>query len=343
MSWLPRSFRRRPSAPRGADAALREALKRVLDDDLDAAEELLSGLVRADSAQVDAYLALAQLYRRRGETGRAIHLHQNLLLRKDLSREQREEALAGLAGDFRQGGFLQRAIAAYEELLERRPRDVRALRALVRLHADVRGYGRALELLRRLARVEGRDARSEESLLLVESAEAAHVEGRSEDARRAVKRALERDGSCAQAWLLLGGLEAERGHAKRALAAWRKVAEVDRRRGAEVYPRLEATYAALGRPREFEDYVRGLLRERPGDGAAWLALVRTLAARGASEAAQAEAQALLERDGENLQARVALARVLLAEGREAEALKELVELLSTLERQGLLELRERIE
>lgn len=343
MRWLPRIFRRRTPVPRDADAALREALKRVLDDDLDGAEELLSEIVRGDSARVDAYLRLAQLYRRRGEMGRAIRIHQNLLLRKDLSEGQREESLAGLAADFRQGGFLQRAIAAYEELLARRPADPKTLRALVRLHADLRDHRRALELRRRLARVEGRDAREEEALLLVESAEAAHAEGRSEDARRAVKRALRRDGACAKAWLLLGGLEAERNRAKRALAAWRKVAEVDRRRGAEVYPRLEATYAALGRPREFEDYLRGLLRERPGDTAARLALVRTLAARGDGEAAQSEARALLERDGENLQAHAVLARVLLAEGRESEAVKELVELLNALERQGLLEPRERIE
>jgi lipopolysaccharide biosynthesis regulator YciM len=337
--WLRRW--REPS--RDVDAALREALRRVLDDDLDAAEELLARAVRADSGRIDAYLALARLYRRRGETGRAIRLHQNLLLRTDLPAGVRDEALLGLAGDFRQGGFLQRAIAAYEEVLARRPRDVVALRALVRLHADVRQYPRALALARLLARVEGRDGRAEEAELLVEAAEAAHAEGRSDDARRALKRALRRDPGHARAWIDLGHLEAERGRTKRALQAWERVPQVDARRAADVYPRLEAAYAAMGRAREFETALRGILAQRPGDAFARLALVHTLAARGDADAAVNEARALLERDPEDLRAHAALARVFVSEGREPEAVKELGELLDVIERQGLLVPREHIE
>ena len=342
MRWWTRTFWTRGEQGQGA-AALGDALAHVLDDDLDGAEERLSGIVRRDSDRVDVYLMLARLYRRRGETGRAIRIHQNLLLRKDLEPGVRDQALAGLAGDFRQGGFLQRAIAAYEELLQRRPRDSVALRALVRLHTDVRDHAKALERLRRLAREEGEDLRAEEARLLVESAQAAQAEGRSDDARKALRRALRRDPSCADGWILLGTLEAERGRSRRALAAWSRVPQVDRRRGAEVYPRLEATYAALGRGREFEELLRGLLAERPGDAAARLALVRTLAARGETEAALAEGRALLERDAENLQGQAALARVLLAEGREGEAVKQLAEMLGVLDRQGLLAPRESID
>ncbi len=343
MGWFRRRSRDAARSSRDVDAAMREALRRVLDDDLDGAEELLSRIVRGDSDRVEAYLCLARLYRRRGETGRAIRVHQNLLLRTDLKPRDRDEALLGLAGDFRQGGFLQRAIAAYEEVLERRPRERGALRALVRLHADVREYDRALTLCRRLARMEGRDPRGEEAALWVESAEAAHAEGRNEDARRALRKALRRDPRSVGAWIRLGHLEAERGRAKRALAAWRQVPQLDRRRAAEVYPRLEATYAALGRARDFEAELRGLLAERPGDTGARLALVRALAARGETETAVAEARSLLEHDAENLEAHGALARALLSEGREPEAVKELGELVDALDRRGLLAPREHLD
>ncbi len=53
--------------------------------------------------------ALARLYRQQGEFGRAIQLHQNLLLRRDLDAEQRIEVLGELAEDFRKAGFLRRA------------------------------------------------------------------------------------------------------------------------------------------------------------------------------------------------------------------------------------------
>lgn len=313
---------------------MRRALLLALEDDLDGAEELLAGIVRADSERVDAYLALGSLYRRRGEIGRAIRLHQNLLLRRDLDEAVRDEALRGLAGDFQRGGFLQRAIAAYEEVLERRPRDRGALAALARLEADARDHERAIELERRLARLEGRDARPREAELLVQAAETAHAEGRSDDARRTLRRALRRDPGHARAWMRLGELEAERGRTKRALAAWKRVPALDRRLAEGVYPRLESAFAALGRPREHEDFLRGLLEERPGDVGARLALTRALAARGATEEALGEVGELLDRSPEDLRAHAVRGRVLLDAGRDAEAAKALESLLEVLERRG---------
>ena len=340
MRRLRRWLRGDRRAPRDAEIAVRQALRSVLEGDLEAAEDLLSRAVGIDSDQADAYLSLARLYRLRGEIARAVRVHQNLLLRTDIRSEQRDEALLGLAGDFRKGGFLQRSIAAYEELLTRRPHHQSALRALVRLRADVRDYRRALELQRRLARSEGRDGRAEEARLLVEMAEAAHAEGRSDEERRALRRALRKDPRCVPAWIQLGAFEAERGHPKRALAAWRKVPDLDRRSGAEVFPRLEAAYAALGRAREFEDYLHELLEGRPGDVDASLALGRALSARGEIDAGVAEVRAVLGRDPENLRAHAALSQVLLAAGRDAEAVKELEELVELLERSGALERRE---
>jgi lipopolysaccharide biosynthesis regulator YciM len=340
MSWFRRGLGGKARGSGDVESAVRKALRCVLEGDLDAAEELLSRAVRIDSDQVDAYLSLARLYRLRGEIGRAIRVHQNILLRTDIRPEQRDEALLGLAGDFRKGGFLQRSIAAYEEVLARDPGNRNALRALIRLRADVRDHRRAVELQRRLARAEGREGRSEEARLLVEMSEAAHAEGRSEEARRALRRALRRDPRCVDAWIQLGALEAERGRSKRALAAWQKVPELDRRVGPEVYPRLEATYAALGRAREFEDYLRRLLEAQPGDVDARLALARALSARGDTDSAIAEVGGVLERDSENLEAHAVLSRVLLEAGREAEAVKELGELVDLLERGGALEKRE---
>ncbi len=323
--------------------ALRAALRSVLDDDLTAAEEPLAELVREDSDQIDAYLILAQIYRRRGEIGRAIRIHQNLLLRGDLADEYRDRALEGLARDFQRGGFLQRAIAAYHEVLHRKPKDAAALRALMRLSADARDFDSALAAQRRLARVDGATAKEEEARLLVEQAQAAHAGGRTDEARKALKKAVSRVPTLAVAWMRLGEIEAERGKNKAALAAWKKLVETDRRSGAQVYPRLETAYASINKPREFETLLRRLLEERSGDTAARLALIRHLAARGDLEAALAEADEAIGRDPEHLALHGARARALLTEGREADAVKALDDLLGVLDRQGLLEHRERLD
>lgn len=322
------------------ERAFRLAFGALLEDDLERAEQALAAVVQQDSTQVEIYLALGQLYRRRGEIGRAIRVHQNLLLRSDLELEHRERALRGLARDFRKGGFLQRAISAYEELRDRRPRDPEALGALARLRADVRDFDAAFEAQRRLAHATRQDGRAAEARLFFEQAEALAAEGQSDAARRALGKCLRCDSAMAAAWLRLGELEAERGKHKKALAAWKRALAADRRAAARVHPKLESAWAALGRAREFEAQLRAGLAQRPDDVEARLALVRTLAARGEADAALGELEAVLERAPDRLDAHAARARILLGEGRDAEVTKALAELLDVLERQGALVPRE---
>jgi lipopolysaccharide biosynthesis regulator YciM len=336
MGWLARAFGGSARGPRDVDTALRSALHAVLDRNLDLAEEQLVRAVGMDADGIDSYLALARLYRTRGEVGRAIRVHQNLLLRDDLSSKQRRMVLADLGADFRQGGFLQRAVASYEGVLAEDRRHLESLRALVPLLAKTRNYTRAIELSRRLAKLEGVDRSAAEARLYVEMAEAAHAEGDHDRARRTAKRALRRDEKCIEAWRLLGSLEAERGRPKAALAAWAEIPRLDRGSGPLVYRQLEATYAALGRTREFETYIRGILERHPEDIGARRALAALLGARGEIDAAVAELSHLLRKDGDDLGARAALGRMLLSENRTADAMREYRALIDALERRGLL-------
>jgi lipopolysaccharide biosynthesis regulator YciM len=337
---LRRAFARGGRRQSSAEDALRRALLLVVERELDAAQEILAAVVRRDSDEVDAYLALARGYRLQGEIGRAIRIHQNLLLRRDLDEEQRTLALAGLAGDFRQGGFLRRAIAAYEELLDRSPDHRSALHALVRLLADARDFPRALQLESRLARLEGRDRRTARAPLQVEMAEALRAEGRHDEARRTLRKALRGDKQLVRGWILLGEIEAEQGRTKQAIDAWRRVPDLDRRAAGGVYQRLEAVYEKLGRGAELERFLEARLEGDSDEVEARLALARLLLARGAVSEAKTHVRRVLEREPDRLDAHAALGRVLLTEPREPELAKQLGELLDVLERQGLLRQRE---
>jgi len=336
VSGWTRAFSGNARGPRDVDSALRSALLAVLERDLDTAEEMITSVLRTDSSGLTPYLALAGLYRMRGEVGRAIRIHQNLLLRADLDERSRAVVLAHLAGDFLQGGFLRRAIASYEEVLDGDPKHLPALRALVRLYADVREFPRAIEVARRLAKREGRNSDADVAGLLVEGARVEQAEGRNEDARKTIKKALRRDRGRVLAWLTLGDLEAERGKTRAALAAWSKIPELEIASGHLVYAKLEATYAALGKPREFETFVRRLLDTHADDPGLRLALARHLSARGDVDLAVQELSVVLERWPDHIEARGVLARLFLSEHREADAARALGDLLDVLDRQGLL-------
>lgn len=342
---LERARGRRVGVSRSSLAALRAALLCALDHELDGAEAHLQVVAREDSSQVEVYLALARVYRLRGEVGRALRVHQNLLLRPDLGRAERCLALRGLAEDYRAGGFLGRATESYEELLALLPRDRDVLRALVTLHRAARRPERALALARRLRRSGGAgspdEARRAEAALQLELAEQAHAEGRADEARRALRRALRRDPSSAAAHVLRGELEVERGRSKRALVAWRRALELDRRRAPELLGKLRSAFAAVGRAGDFEPFLRERLRERPDDGAVRLELARVLEARGESEPAAAELRALLLAAPDHLEAQAELGRTLRAAGRCEEACDAYAALVERLDRGGALRPEER--
>lgn len=295
-----------------------------------------------DSSGIEPFLALARLYRMRGEVGRAIRIHQNLLLRDDLA-AHRINVLLDLAADYRQGGFLRRAIATYEEVLGRESKNRKALENLVHLLAEVREFPRAIDLARKLAHLDGNKSGAAEAELYVAMAETARAEGRIDDARKAAKQALRNNRESARAWILLGEIEAERGRNKAAFAAWKRVPRIDRAAGPQVYPQIEAATASLGKPAEYDKLLREVLESDPNDVGASLALAQRLAARGEAEAAMAELRRLADTDADGLPARAALVRLLLTEGRGAEAGPILGEILDAMDRLGTLHPPEDLE
>jgi lipopolysaccharide biosynthesis regulator YciM len=196
--------------------------------------------------------------------------------------------------------------------------------------ADLQEFSRSIILERRLAKLEKRD-RTHEASLWVRMGEHEREEGHATLARKAAKTALRRDRLCARATILLGQLEADRGRDKSALAAWMKVPALDRKQAVEVYPMIEAAYAAINRARDYEGFLRGLIEEQPADDGVTLALARYLTSRGDGDLARIELKRLLDRSPNNMTARTVLGRSLLAAGREDEVLSEYLSLLDLLE------------
>jgi lipopolysaccharide biosynthesis regulator YciM len=337
IRW-PRIFRtrkRRPTSPAEREQALRRCLVALVHGDPASAESELVALVRADSRDVDLYLLLGRLVHESGDVGRAIRIHQNLLLRADLDPGQRTRALKALAADLRAGGFLRRAVASYEEVRERLSRDPEVWAALTDLYIELGDFDHALAAWPRTAKLAGvsaadRDRRS--ARLWLAKARAAHAAGREDEARRALRKAVGRDARCAEAHLLQGRLEAERGRNKPALAAWQAAVGVDPATDREAYPLIASTYAALDRSADFEKWLRGRLEKEPGDVEGRIALAGWLAERGDRNEAIVEVRKVLEVAPDEHRARALLGRWLLDEGRKDEAASELLGWLSAFER-----------
>lgn len=316
MRWFGQYRRRRPSVA-DIPEAFRRALEASLGGDLTAVEAALGEVVGADSSDVDAYLGLVRVYRERGELGRAISLGQTLVLRPDLTPSKRTRARAELAASFRAGGYTGRAVEVFEEVLAEDRRHRGALQALSELMAEHGDYSRALSYLRRRSRVDGISARGEEALLWLELAQQAETQGKSDASRRAVRRALRRDSDCGPAHLYLGQLELARGRARSAAGAFLRAIELDPSLAEEAYAGLEALRPRLRRRGAYEVLLRGRLRDAPSDAGARVALARYSLAEGRPADALRELRELLDQDPRQAPALVVFLRATLALSRDS--------------------------
>jgi lipopolysaccharide biosynthesis regulator YciM len=327
----------RQDRPGEVERGWRRSLRAAVSEDWLGAETWLERIVADDTSDLDAYHALAGLYRRQGAVGRAIRMHQNLLLRSDLEKSDRADALLELARDFEEGGFLQRAAASYEEFLARRPRSPEAIERLIGICRDLREFDRALALVRKLRRRDRERADRLEIETLLAMAQARSDAGDHDAARQALKRCLRRDRDCSPAYVLLGELEAERGKTARAIVAWRRAVTLDESLGRMLYPKIEAGFVARGKSEDHEAMLREILETRPMDADARIALARTLGSRGEGQTAIEELSRAIEVAPEEVGLRAELGRQLLASDQDGEALKAYRDLVELLERSpGLL-------
>jgi len=86
-----------------------KGLSLLLNEQPDQAIETLVKIAQLDPETIELHFALGNLFRRRGETERAIRVHQHLANRDDLKARDRDHAAYELGRDFLRAGLLDRA------------------------------------------------------------------------------------------------------------------------------------------------------------------------------------------------------------------------------------------
>jgi len=144
-------------------------------------------------------MALGEMYRSKGEIGRAVRIQQNLLARLDLSQSFHLDSHLALALDFQTGGLLDRALMQYQKALDMRSDHAGALEASLRIREQSSEWLQAEELLSRLERVRNASYSSHRAYLFSEMASQCCREVQREAAAEYAAKALELDTACAPA------------------------------------------------------------------------------------------------------------------------------------------------
>ena len=144
------STKKKSSFSKPFPAEYYKGINYLLDEQPDKAIDTFIRVLEVDSETFETHLALGGLYRRRGEIERAIRIHQNLIIRPQLSAEQHNEALSELARDYLSAGLLDRAERLFQELSATDDYKQHALQQLTEIYEQEKDWDKALETRREL-------------------------------------------------------------------------------------------------------------------------------------------------------------------------------------------------
>jgi lipopolysaccharide biosynthesis regulator YciM len=256
----------------------------LVSNHLDLAIEELTAAARIDREAIEIDLILGNLYREKGQVTRAIKMHQQLLQRPKLTKLEQAYALLCLGLDFRRGGFVDRALDAFTEVLRSDPVNQYALLSLEKLHEEQQQWQKAYAIRQRLAALTDDAHKPEHQAILAFLENQLGLQALTRtDATTAVSRfesAIELDATAVPAYLNLGDVQRQQGGLDEAIATWMQVIHIAPERAYLVFDRIEAVTIAQGDTARFPALCHRLIDANPQDWRARLALGRHLSTQG---------------------------------------------------------------
>ena len=249
-------------------------------------DQAIEELTRASDAAGDPLeirLIIGNLYREKGQVGRAIQEHQGLLQRSNLRKLEHANVLLCLGLDYRRGGFVDRAVEAFTEVVRLDPDNEYALSNLEKLYEEQHQWVDAYATRQKLA---ARSAPSDQPrhqaiLAFLENELGMQALRRMDyaEATRHFDAAVDLDPTNPPAHLNLGDVRLTQGDPARAVAVWERLVERAPERSYLAFARLEAAYPLLGDDQRFAALCRKLIADNPQDWRSRLALGQYLSSR----------------------------------------------------------------
>tara|TARA_R110002072_G_scaffold1989_2_gene16290 strand:- start:14745 stop:15974 length:1230 start_codon:yes stop_codon:yes gene_type:complete len=119
---------------------------------------------------IDTYFALGGLFRSNGEIEKAISIHRSLIARENISEADRLRSLKELAIDFDKGGFVEKAIDTYKDVLKINRDQYEVIQSLCRIFEDTEDWDQAYNYRIMLSKVGHENQAETISHILVQKA-----------------------------------------------------------------------------------------------------------------------------------------------------------------------------
>ena len=234
---------------------------------IDLAIEELTHAASLDAEALEVHMILGNLYREKGQVGKAITIHQTLLQRPKLSRIEHAYVLLCLGLDYKRGGFVDRALDAFNEVLRLDPKNQYALVNLQKLHEEQHQWTEAYDTRQRLTKLAAHRFATAEPGDPGVPRERDRARG---DAAEGLRRggapfqaAIDLDARAVPAYLNLGDVRVARATSRRRRRSGNTLVQVAPDRAYLAFDRLEAQADAPASPERFTQSVPPPHRREP--------------------------------------------------------------------------------
>ncbi|MFC1884644.1 tetratricopeptide repeat protein [Thermodesulfobacteriota bacterium] len=333
--WIRRSrFGKDSSMVRSGDPSFFKGIQYIISNDRDNAIEEFTKSVQVNSDTVETYIALGNLFRSKGDIERAIRIRQNIILRPNISEQIKLKTLFDLGLDYRKGGFLNRAINVFQQVLQKSPSDLKTLKEIESIYEELQDWENAYRIRQQIEKLDKGNHKNILAHYLVEMGKVELNRGREDEAISLLNKAISVHDKCLDAYLHLGDIYFGKNDYQKAIHTWKKVVNVAPQFTYLAYRRLEGAYSRMKNLEPVEKF----LKECSGMGSdafTSMALARYLYNDGDTKGALKELNAVIGSNPGFWEARRLKGEFLILEGRDKDALAEYADILEHLDMPSL--------
>ena len=262
-----------------------KGLNYLLNEQPDKAIDVFIRLLEVNSETVETHLTVAKLFRRRGETERAIRIHQNLIARPTLAPLQRDQALIELGLDYMSAGVLDRAESLFLELLNSPVPPSDAYQHLLNIYQQERQWQKAIDMAKKLQSQDPKKKGAEIAQFYCELAEETLNNG-NQQALPLLKKADQFDPNCVRATLLKANLHIKEDHYSKALKSLERIEQQEPHYIPEALPLLKTCYQQMDKLPAFVTWLKSILIRHPSMSSVVLMLTQVIEIQYGTEKAQ---------------------------------------------------------
>jgi len=241
-----------------------EALIALIDEEEELALKKFQEAVFLDSDNVEAYIRLAELLRKRNEPLKALHIHRYLFARRRLPKKIINRILVQTAKDYIALEAYEKVTETLKNLIKSEPQNEQYNKLLLLSYEKSSLWNEAIETFRKMAK---QFSYPKENLFNYEIYAAYEVnkKGDKELAEKILARVLKMKPESIPALVYLGDIEYSKGNIEEAIKLYNKVINIDARSGQIVFPRLMKSYYEKGEFQKIEETYKNVLEKLPED------------------------------------------------------------------------------